>query len=44
MIPRFLNTDVEKMGVTSSEMVKFGVVSGLEEKYIIVHLDLMSSW
>lgn len=31
MIPRFLNMDIGKIVVTSSEMVKFRKVSGLEE-------------
>lgn len=41
MIPRFLNTDIGKIMVTSSETVKFGIVSGLEETHSVFHLDSM---
>ena len=43
MMPRFLNMYIEKIVVTSSEIVKFGIVNGLEEKCSVFSSDLMSS-
>lgn len=42
MIPRLLNMDIGKI-VTSSEIVQFGMIGGLEEKSNVCSLDLMTS-